>query len=170
VAPFDVDDLRRRGFEGFLPVGQIQGPAHEELPPASGVYVVVRTDKVPPAFLDKSGAGWWKKKDPTVSLERLQRNWVDGAETLYIGKANCLCERVGLLLDFGGGQDVMHYGGRLLWQGERYEELQVAWREEDCFAGLETRLIDEFLEHFGRLPFANLKRGDRVVCRRIEAP
>lgn len=119
MVPFDDEDLRRRGFEGFNPVERLDGPRPLELPDESGVDAVVRIASGPPAFLERSGAGRWKGKDPTVPLERLRREWVDGAQTLYIGKAACLRERVGLLLDFGRGDDVMHYGGRLLWQVER---------------------------------------------------
>jgi hypothetical protein len=49
-----------------------------------------------------------------VPLERLRREWVEDAQTLYIGKAKCLRERVGLPLDFGRGDPVMRYGGRPL--------------------------------------------------------
>jgi hypothetical protein len=146
MVPFDIEDLRRRGFEGFLPVERLEGPQPEELPLGSGVYVVVPTAPTRPEFLERSGAGWWKRRDPTVPVERLRREWVEDAQTLYIGKAKCLRERVGLLLDFGRGDPVMHYGGR----------------PEKCFAAVETRLIDELIGHFGRLPFANLRRGDRV--------
>jgi hypothetical protein len=163
MAPFDVAELRRRGFEGFVTVSELHGPQPAELPAASGVYVVVRTATGPPAFLERSGAGWWKRKDPTVPLERLRREWVEDAQTLYIGKAACLRQRVGLLLDFGRGGDVMHYGGRLLWQMVGIEDVVMAWRKATRFAALETEMIDEFVDHFGRLPYANLRRGDRVV-------
>jgi hypothetical protein len=130
MPPFDVEDLRRRGFEGFLTIEQLAGPEPAELPTDSGVYAVVRTASGLPAFLERSDAGHWKGKDPTVTLERLGREWVDGAQTLYIGKAKCLRERVGLLLDFGRGDAVMHYGGRLLWQIESFEALLIVWRVE----------------------------------------
>jgi hypothetical protein len=163
MALFDVEDLRRRGFEGFVAVERLARPLPAELPLESGIYVIVRTVTGPPAFLERSSAGRWKGKDPTVPVDRLDREWVEGAQTLYIGKAKSLRERVGVLLDFGRGDAVMHYGGRLLWQVERCEDLVVAWQRERLFGAVETALINEFLEHFGRLPFANLRRGDRVV-------
>lgn len=163
VAPFDVQDLRRRGFEGFLAIQRLRGPEPQELPVGSGVYSVVRTAGAPPAFLERSGAGWWKRKDPTVPLERLEREWVEGAQTLYIGKAKSLRERVGELVEFARGEPARHYGGRLLWQVERSEYLLVAWRREALFGAVETKLIDEFIDHFGRLPFANLRRGDTIT-------
>jgi hypothetical protein len=164
VAPFDAEDLRRRGFVGFVPVSTL-GSDPPEVPPNSGVYVVVRTEEGTPSFLDRGGGGWFKGKDPTVPPERLAREWVEDAQTLYVGKADSLRSRVGLLATFARGEPVFHWGGRLLWQVERCEELLVAWRVEPYFAALESDLIDEFLEAFGRLPFANLKRGDRNVPR-----
>jgi hypothetical protein len=161
MAPFDLDDLRARGFRGFAEIQRLGRPEPAELPVESGVYAVVRTESGPPAFLDTSRGGWWKKKDPSVPVDRLVREWVDGAQTLYIGKAMSLRERVGELLCFAAGDPVRHWGGRLLWQVERCEDLLLGWREEDDYARVETDLIDEFTTHFGRLPFANLKRGDR---------
>lgn len=159
---FDIDDLRRRGFGGFVSLARLGRPEPEELPIASGVYVVVREREGTPKFLERSGGGWWKRQDPTVPVERLQREWVDGAQTLYVGKAMSLRERIGELLRFSDGDaKARHWGGRLLWQIEAPRELVLGWREEPDYAGVETDLLDEFIGEFGRLPFANLKRGDR---------
>jgi hypothetical protein len=158
---FDIDELQRRGFEGFLRVADLAPHEPPQLPAQSGVYVVVRAEPGPPTFLKRSRGGWWKAKDPTVPVERLEREWVHGAQTVYIGKAKCLRERVGELLEFADGRPVRHWGGRLLWQLERCEDLLLCWRVNPDFAGFETDLIDEFRALFGRLPFANLRRGDR---------
>lgn len=164
IAAFDADDLRRHGFVGFIPASTVDlGQAN--IPAGSGVYVVVRGSAEPPKFLDRGGGGWWKGRDPTVTHQRLRAEWVDGAETLYIGKADALCSRIGLLIGFSRGKPIMHWGGRLLWQLEKCEGLLVAWKSEPYFAALESDLIDEFVDEFGRLPFANLKRGDRNVPR-----
>ena len=161
MAPFDLDDLRSRGFGGFIEIHQLGRPEPAELPSTSGVYVIARTESGAPAFLESSRGGWWKKKDPSVPLDRLAREWVDGAQTLYIGKAKSLRQRVGELLCFADGEPARHWGGRLLWQAEQCEDLLLGWRRESDYAGVETDLIDEFFEEFGRLPFANLRRGDR---------
>lgn len=158
VPAFDADDLRRRGFEGFVRVDELEPPEPTQVPAESGAYAVIRTEAGSPAFLKQSGAGWWKGQDPTVPLERLQAEWVDGAQTLYLGKAANLRERIGLLVWFGRGEPKMHYGGRLLWQVERCETLLVAWRVEPGFAALEAELVAEFEVEYGRLPFANLNR------------
>jgi hypothetical protein len=162
VTPFDTDDLRGRGFVGFLPIARLGRPIPSELPAPSGNYIVLRTSSDAPQFLERSSGGWWKHRDPTLPVERLQQEWVDGTPTLYIGKAKSLRERVGELLRFSDGDArARHWGGRLLWQIAAPRELLLCWREDDEFSAIETDLLDEFIQRFGRLPFANLKRGDR---------
>jgi hypothetical protein len=63
------------------------------------------------------------------------------------------------------GESVRHYGGRLLWQLENCQELLVAWKVEPYSGALEYDLLEEFIEAYGRLPFANLKRGNRNALR-----
>lgn len=119
MAPFDLEDLLGRGFAGFLPVAQLAASRYATVPLESGTYVVLRAKGGAPAFLERGRGGWWKGRDPTVPVERLEREWVHGAQTVYIGKAASLRERVGLLVTFASGEPVMHWGGRLLWQLER---------------------------------------------------
>jgi hypothetical protein len=126
------------------------------------VYVVLRASSGRPEFLAVGGGGWWKGNDPTVSIERLESRWVDGTPTLYIGKAKSLRDRVGELLRFSDGEAVRHRGGRLLWQLGGAQDFLLGWREEPDFGGVETDLIDEFLDHFGQLPFA--KSRPRSKC------
>ena len=71
---FDIDDLRRWWFGGFVPLARLGRPEPQEVPIASGVYVVIREREDKPKFLERSGGGWWKRQDPTVPVERLQRN------------------------------------------------------------------------------------------------
>jgi hypothetical protein len=47
-------------------------------------------------------------------------NWVDGAEVVYIGKADQLKRRLTQFADFGGGKPIGHWGGRLIWQLHEY--------------------------------------------------
>lgn len=161
MALFDDLDWRQRGFGGFAVIGELGRPRPLELPEASGVYVVLRPVSSQPEFLATGGGGWWKGNDPTVPVERLEGRWVEGTPTLYIGKAKSLRERAGELLRFSEGEAVRHWGGRLLWQLGCSQGFLLGWREEPDFGVVEADLIDEFVEHFGRLPFANLKRGDR---------
>jgi hypothetical protein len=163
---FDIADLRQRGFIGFVPVAQLDDKPLQ-VPPESGVYAVVREATDAPRFLERSGAGRWKGKDPTVSVERLAAEWLDGVQTLYLGDAASLRERVGLLVEFSRarGRSVFHYGGRLLWQVETCQALLVAWKVEPYSTALEYDLLEEFIEAHGKLPFANLQRGKRHAPR-----
>jgi hypothetical protein len=160
VSDFDIADLRGRGFVGFVPVARLTA----EPPWESGVYAVVREATDAPRFLDRSPAAWFKHRDPTVSIERLEAEWVAGAQTLYLGKASSLSERIGLLVEFsnaGRDRSVFHQGGRLLWQLADGQELLVVWKVEPEYEDVEADLIDEFVDAHGRLPFANLRRGSR---------
>jgi hypothetical protein len=160
VNDFDIADLRRRGFVGFVPVERLT----DQPPAESGVYAVVREATAAPRFLDRSDASWFKGKDPTVSIARLEAEWVADVPTVYLGKADSLSERIGLLVEFsnaGRYRSVFHWGGRLCWQLDGCQELLVAWKVEPDFAGVEADLLDEFIAAHGRLPFANLKRERR---------
>lgn len=156
---FDLEDLRDRAFVGFVRFGNLS--REDSLIPAdSGVYVLV-ADAIQPEFLPRSPAGWWKGRDPTVPIDRLATEWVDGVPTVYIGKADSLRSRLDLLTGFARGEAIMHWGGRLLWQLASSNELLVAWRLARDFGDLECDLIDEFRDVYGRLPYANLRRGSR---------
>jgi hypothetical protein len=164
--PFDIADLRQRGFVGFVPVAQLDDEARQ-VPGPCGVYAVVRESTDPPSFSERSDAGWWKGKDPAVSPKRLAAEWVPGVQTLYIGDAASLQDRVGLLVRFSRahGESVMHYGGRLLWQLENCQELLVAWMTCPYSTAMEFDLLEEFIAEYGKLPFANLKRGNKNAPR-----
>jgi hypothetical protein len=157
---FTAADLRDRGFEGFVPVSGLADKKPHQVPLESGVYAVVREATSGPVFLETSGASWFKRQDPTVATSKLQEKWVDDAPTLYIGKAVTLQGRVGLLVEFsraGRHRSVFHKGGRYLWQIEGNQDLLVAWTREPLFEGYENKLLEEFIETYGRMPFANLK-------------
>lgn len=161
ISSFDIADLRSRGFEGFIRVHDFT-PDPQQVPTSPGVYAVVRPSADPPKFLDASPASWFKREDPTVALERLQAEFVPGVQTLYIGSAANLRERIGLLVEFsraGPEKSVFHRGGRLLWQIEDAQDLLVAWRvEPEGIGTVERDLVDEFEDIYGRYPFGNLKR------------
>ena len=161
MAAFDAQKLRDRGFEGFIRVADL-GPEPQAVPTAPGVYVVARVSDEPPRFLDSSPGSWFKGKDPTVPVGRLEEEWVDGPQTLYVGSGVNLQDRIGLLVEFsraGPTRSVFHWGGRLLWQLVDGQDLQVAWREEpEGIGSIERDLVDEFKDTYGRFPFANLKR------------
>ncbi|MEZ5709917.1 MAG: hypothetical protein R3E02_11080 [Blastomonas sp.] len=79
--------LETAGFTGWLPFAAIRT---SDCPASGGVYVVTNNTESPISFSERSCGGWFKGKDPTVGPDALATNWVDGAEVVYIGKADQL--------------------------------------------------------------------------------
>ena len=81
-----IDDLKAAGFEGFIPVVQLQADS-TAIPRTAGVYMVVYTEGNMPEFLSHGTGGFFKGKDPNVSITELETNWVENTCVVYIGKA-----------------------------------------------------------------------------------
>jgi len=163
TAPIDwtIAGLRSIGFEGFIPIGDLEDL---DVPAPPGVYVIARQHAAP-KFLPSSPAGRFKGRDPSVSIDLLESSWVPGAEVIYIGKATAglrgnrgLRARLNEYLRFGAGAPIGHWGGRFIWQLEDAGELLVAWKLSSAPTELESEMIRHFADHFGVLPFANLRR------------
>ena len=156
---FEHADLAAEGFVGWKTLRELREEGVSDIPKAGGVYVVSRESITPPAFLERSPAGHFKGKDPMVSVEKLQSNWVDGAQVLYIGKGNNLHKRLKDYMTFGEGKSAPHHGGRYIWQIDGAEELIVAWKEtgDDKPGDVETRMLEESHGVYGQLLFANLR-------------
>jgi hypothetical protein len=127
---------------------------------AAGVYVVLRDTLADPEWRVPSSVGDTWRRDPTVSIEALQANWVAGANVVYIGKAKegQLRTRLRAYLRFGQGRGGRHWGGRLVWQLDDPWGLEVAWRIDSARDALdiERELLAAFrIAHEGRPPFAN---------------
>lgn len=161
--PWSRHALEEGGFRGFVPVAELDPDSVPALP---GVYAVVRCTDEAPRFSSQSEAGRFKGKDPSVGAEVLQKKWVDGPQVLYIGRAGAgatnrwgLRGRLGELQQFAAGRPKRHWGGRYVWQLEDRDELLVAWNvtEEDA-AVVESRMLRDFVDRYGVLPFANLRR------------
>jgi hypothetical protein len=153
--------LRAAGFQGFMPMRDL---ALEDVPHGPGVYAVLAAGQQIP--LVRNVGGWFKSKDPTVDLDRLASRIIPGTELLYIGKADSgskgkrgLRSRIKELIRFGNGEPVGHWGGRYLWQlSDPFQNL-IAWLPTSGVAAeeVEKRLLREFLDEHGVLPFANLR-------------
>ena len=161
-----IDDLKAAGFEGFIPVAQLQADS-TAIPRTAGVYMVVYTGENIPEFLSRGTGGFFKGKDPNVSITELETNWVENTCVVYIGKAgklkNCkatIQSRLKQYLDFGAGKKSGHKGGRYIWQIKNSGNLLLCWKptpDEDPET-VETALIARFKEqHGGHRRFANLK-------------
>jgi hypothetical protein len=140
---FERSDLEASGFAGFLTVSDLRTSRCAEIPKVGGVYVVYRTDPAAPSFLNRSVGGHFKRHDPTVSVATLESKWIEGAQTIYIGKAatSTLQVRVRLLMDYGTGRPVGHQGGRYLWQLAGSERFLVAWRVDPQATALENEML-----------------------------
>lgn len=163
--PFTLAWLRDEGFEGFSSIGEIRS-RRSIAPAAPGVYVVLRQQLGVVEFLERSTGGWFKERDPSVPIEKLEAKWVPDARVLYIGKADGggrgargIRVRLGEYLRFGQGEPVGHWGGRYLWHLARADELLVCWRTCQRPPTEEAQLLNAFREEYGALPFANLKSG-----------
>ena len=152
---FSRSQLEADGFVGWATFDHLRNA--DPCPTSGGVYVVSRADQSAPCFLDQSCGGWFKDRDPTVPHDHLTVNWVEGAEIVYIGKANNIRRRLHEFAKFGEGRKIGHWGGRLIWQLEESPKLLVAWKETPGFdpASVETDLIAQFHAAYGQPPFAN---------------
>lgn len=160
------DFLLAHGFEGFKTMGELMDGARTQIPARKGVYVVFRESDSAPQFLTEGTGGFFKGKNPNVSIAELEANWVEGTPVVYIGKAGgagssaTLQKRLGHYLRFGQGANVGHWGGRYIWQLADSRDLIVCWKtltnEEP--REVEHKMIEDFkATHTGKRPFANLK-------------
>lgn len=157
--------LEAAGYEGFVTFGELR---QHGAPTKPGIYIVLRPESVDPSFLSTSPAG--KHKDFSEQIERLEQNWIRGAEVVYIGLATHGSRRDGIhrrLKQFrrtGAGTADNHGGGVWIFQLADADNLLVCWRladdESDAYVeALEHHLIADFTEReeHGRWPFANRK-------------
>ncbi len=162
-----IDDLRQIGFEGFVPISDLWKD-HSVIPNVKGVYMVVRTVNNAPEFLTEGTGGFFKGKDPNVTLDVLRANWVNDTCVIYIGQAggikngkqpqSTLRSRLKEYLRFGQGKPVGHQGGCYIWQLKDAANLLFCWMPlpEDDPRTVESSFISSFKKCYGgHRPFAN---------------
>lgn len=133
------------------------------IPKQKGVYVVLNNNKK--EFLEIGTGGFFKGVNPNVNVIELERQWVNDAIVVYVGKAGgssvsaTLQSRIRQYLSFGKGKPVGHRGGRYIWQLKNHPQLVIAWKTLTIEEPIEKEreLINAFINHYGRMPFANLK-------------
>lgn len=155
---FSRTELEEAGFVGWITFEQLREGELTQVPKTGGVYVVVRHDKSTPGYLEANPGGRFKDRDPSITQDALQTNWVERAEVVYIGKADQLRRRLKQFADFGSGKPIGHWGGRLIWQLADSAQLLVAWCETPgrVARDVEAELIALFRERYmGKPPFAN---------------
>lgn len=167
-----IDDLKKAGFEGFCSVEKLR-EGLSGIPAVQGVYMVVYQNDGMPEFLENGTGGFFKGKNPNVAVSELKSNWVGGTCVVYIGKAggveangkksnSKLQKRISDYLDFGSGEPVGHWGGRLIWQIKDSKDLLFCWKAIPEQEGNPVEIEKEFIADFkrqygGKRPFANLK-------------
>lgn len=161
----DREMLEALGFEGFKSMEELMVGAKSQIPAQMGVYVILRESDLEPNFMEEGTGGFFKGKNPNVSITELCSNWVYGTSIVYIGKAGgtgssaTLNKRLSQYLRFGQGANVGHWGGRYIWQLQDSRDLVVCWRKLSSNEPreIEQQMIKEFkAQHSGKRPFANL--------------
>lgn len=108
----EIKKLQEKGFNGFTTVKNLKSN-YECIPPVGGVYVVIRDTEDAPEFLETGTGGFFKGKNPNVSTDELEVNYVGSSHIVYIGKGNNLKRRIKQLLEFASGKNIGHWGGKI---------------------------------------------------------
>jgi|SRR5690606_20361991 len=110
-----IPQLKVLGFKGFETIGNIKNTNYDMLPKVKGIYIILYTEDSP-NFLSSGTGGAFNGRDPNVSIEELERNWVKNAPIIYIGKAGgesssaTIHSRLKQYFRFGEGKPIGHWG------------------------------------------------------------
>lgn len=159
----NLDEIKAAGFTGFKKMSELFSDA-SVLPNVRGVYLVLHIDENEPEFLEVGTGGFFKGKNPNVSLSELKSNWITNVNVIYIGKAGgsdsdaTLRSRLKQYFGFGQGKNIGHYGGRFIWQLKNSSDLILCWKElpNEESRTVEAALIRDFVAIHKQRPFANL--------------
>ncbi|NMH26249.1 hypothetical protein [Flavobacterium solisilvae] len=158
-----MDKYKKLGFQGFLTIEELQRNS-SVIPKSMGIYYVLNLKRGKQRFLNIGTGGFFKDKNPNVSILELEQNWIENTEIIYIGKAGSLDgsatlqSRLKQYLNFGLGKKVGHWGGRYIWQIENSQELLICWKilDKEEPRKVEKDHIELFKKEYGKRPFANL--------------
>lgn len=165
----NIVQFKDAGFIGFKKMSDLFEDS-SLISDIKGVYFILYLDNEPANFLPNGTGGYFKGRNPNVSIAELKSNWVYNTIVVYIGKGGGLNQkgiegketlrsRLKKYFSFGKGKNVGHFGGRYIWQLANSTELVVCWNPTPNIdpAIIETNLIKEFKRQNGKRPFANLK-------------
>lgn len=151
----DIQSIQSAGFTGFKTIKQLR-TEKTIIPKTNGVYLILNPH-MDCSFLEIGTGGFFKGRNPNVDVELLRENWIENSPIVYIGKATSLHKRLGQYFRFGEGKNVGHWGGRFIWQMANSCDLIVCWKEtKENPREVEKLLIQEYIGHYGKRPFANL--------------
>lgn len=155
----DINAIKDAGFTGFRSIKDYYAQ-QQALPDSKGVYIILMPEGFKRVFVQQGSGGFFKGKNPNVSIAELEQNWINNTPVLYIGKASSLRKRLRQYFQFGDGKNVGHYGGRFIWQLSGAKQLLVAWLPTPHYdpESIESGLIQDFREQFLTRPFANLTK------------
>jgi hypothetical protein len=170
---FDQKFIENNCFIKGIRIGDYENnrAVTDNIPDIKGIYVVLAKTLPEKAYLKVGSGGFFKGKNPNVSEEFMLSNWVNSTHILYIGKAggtnlngtissSTLNERISAYLKFWQGANIGHWGCRLIWQLQYCKDLFIYWRpctDDENPVELEKRMICEFEEYYGKMPYANLR-------------
>ena len=156
-----IGGLIAEGFGGFPTVADLRSGKWDQIPNEPGVYQFIFSCECPPGYLTMGTGGRFKGNDANVSIAKLEDEWVQGALIVYVGQTKRnLRKRIRTMIRFGLGFPTAHRGGRLMWQLDGAERLQVCWKviRDQQPRRVERALIKAFrASHAGKRPFANLR-------------
>ena len=162
-------DLIDYGFEGFISYSDLNQNEDGYIHEIKGIYLVINPDYKTPEFLNPGVCGKHKKKNPNYSIDILEKDYIYEAQVMYIGKGGSLDDdadlnsRLKSYLACSRNATCSHSGGRSIWQLKNYNELIFCWKYLDNIesGNIENKLIENFEEQFGKIPFANKNRGSK---------
>ena len=68
--------MEESGFEGFYKIDSLMSNRCSTIPKQKGIYFVLNQGGS--NFLQNSVGGHFKGKNPTVSINELKKNWIEG--------------------------------------------------------------------------------------------
>ena len=159
----------------FYPIGTVEALCNTGLPRDvaclnhCGIYRISIPHGYKPEYISQKDAAASHNVISPWPEERLMAKWVSDAEIIYIGLAGdrslrTLRERLIDLIRHASGQTSdrgPHRGGEILWQLRNFCTFSIDVSPTSgppVPRNIEMELLEQFVKHYGKLPFGN-RRG-----------